>query len=96
MNGLLPTSSTEHSILAFECVLIKTTGEMLPKKTFKHKYVSFSGMFGYNVDVKTQYILYSYLHLLILNDQIKVLYCTLDVFSAHLNFQKGSTSFEHF
>lgn len=65
---------------------------MLPKKTFKHKYVSFAGMlFGNSVDVKTQYILYSYLHLLLLSDQIKVLYCTLDGFSARLNFQKGST-----
>lgn len=48
-------------------------------------------LFGYNVDVKTQYILYSYLHLLLLSDQIKVLYCTLDGFSAHLNFQERST-----
>lgn len=48
-------------------------------------------LFGYNVDVTTQYILYSYLHLLLLSDQIKVLYCTQDGFSAHLNFQKEST-----
>lgn len=46
------------SILAFECVLIKTTGEKLPKKTFKHKYASFAGMlFGYSIDVKTVFFI---------------------------------------